>query len=116
MNREQLLEMSDARVEKVILPGGGEAFVRTLTAVELDEWERSLTLPVRFKDKGIRRTTNVMSRYVAMVCCDESGKRTFSDGDAPAIGRMRADVVKAIFDAGQALNNADEIADDAEKN
>lgn len=113
LTKEQLLGMSETQVEKVILPGGGHVFVRSLTASELDAWERSL---VQVKGAKLKRTPLVMARFVALVCCNEDATRKFSDDDVPAIGRMRADVVKAIYDAGQRFNNADEIEQDEEKN
>ena len=90
-------------IERVDLPElGGHVFVRGMSGVERDAWERSLVV-----GKGRRRDynlDNVRARLAARCICDEAGTRTFTDADADTLGTIRVDCLNRIFEVAQRLS------------
>lgn len=90
-------------VERVDLPEiGGHVYVRGMSGVERDNWERSLVV-----GKGRRRDynlDNVRARLAARTICDEQGARLFSDADADTLGTIRVDCLNRIFEVAQRLS------------
>ena len=90
-------------VERVDLPElGGHVYVRGMSGVERDNWERSLVV-----GKGRRRDynlDNVRARLAARCICDEAGVRQFADDDADVLGKIRVDCLNRIFEVAQRLS------------
>jgi len=90
-------------VERVDLPEiGGHVYVRGMSGVERDAWERSLVV-----GKGRRRDynlDNVRARLAARCICDETGVRQFADDDADTLGKIRVDCLNRIFEVAQRLS------------
>lgn len=90
-------------IERVDLPElGGHVYVRGMSGVERDNWERSLVV-----GKGRRRDynlDNVRARLAARTICDEAGVRTFTDADADTLGTIRVDCLNRIFEVAQRLS------------
>ncbi len=99
-------------VERVDLPEiGGHVFVRGMSGVERDAWERSLVV-----GKGRRRDynlDNVRARLAARTICDENGVRSFGDDDAEMLGKIRVDCLNRIFEVAQRLSGVSD--DDVEE-
>ncbi len=121
LSREAILAAQDIKVERVEVPEwGGHVFVRMLHGAERDRFEQSNVKVTR--GKGGRVTTepapgNFRARLVALVACDETGKRIFADTDAADLGRKGSRALDRIVMAALALNGmADESVEEAEKN
>lgn len=90
-------------VERVELPGGKAAFVRTMTAGELDAFEASNH--VAGPDGKFRvRLDGTRGRLGCRTICDEQGKRLFGDDDAAAVGGLNHMVLDPLLDAARRLN------------
>ena len=90
-------------IEKVDVPElGGFIYIRAMSGVERDAWEKSL-----ITGRGKRRdvdTTNVRAKLVARTATDEKGQRLFDDGDAAALGNLRVDALTKLFAVAQRLS------------
>ena len=90
-------------IERVDLPElSGHVFVRGMSGVERDAWERSLVV-----GRGKRQTynlDNVRARLSVRCLCDEQGARTMGDDDADALGGLRVDSLNKIFEVAQRLS------------
>lgn len=116
LSRDDILRATDLPVSSVEVPEwGGTVFVRTLTAEEYDEFERST-----FSFDGGKKELhleNVRGRFVALCACDEDGRRLFCDDDAPELGRRSKPAIERVYEAAQRLNGvAAGSVEDAKKN
>ena len=112
LSREKLLGATTPPQESVNVPElGGEVLVRGMTGVERDAFEATLIV-----GKGRKRdinTVNMRAKLVAYCCVDETGRRIFTDDDAVALGKVRADILDRIFSVAQRLSGVtDQDADD----
>lgn len=110
LDRAAILSVTALPVEPVEVPEwGGTVHVRTLTGIERDAFEAS-TVRVRKDGKTEPNMTNLRGRLVALVLCDASGKRLFSDDDAPELGRRSAAALERILKVARRLNGMDETS------
>jgi hypothetical protein len=110
----EILALRSVRVERVDLPdAGGHLFVRKLQTAEMDAWNLS---NMEFGGRGGRKMTPRLegstARFVALVACDEAGARLFHDQQAAELGRVHADVLERIADAGRKFNGMDRDEED----
>lgn len=102
-------------IERVDLPElSGHVFVRGMSGVERDAWERSLVT-----GRGKRRDfnlDNVRARLAVRCLCDEQGTRLFGDEDAAVLGDLRVDTLNKVFEVAQRLSGvSDQDVDDLGK-
>ncbi len=124
--REKVLA-SRGKVEKV--PNSEEIFgitvyVRELGQTEAARFSRSVVESLdweKLDEKGnptARVNLDALmdrdARFAALVACDDSGDRVFSDEDAEALGRINPEGLEAIVDAGRELNPQSEEEIEAE--
>jgi hypothetical protein len=116
LTRDMIMAAEDLPMARVDVPEwGGFVYVRTLTALERDE----------FEDKAIRRKNgrvqfdnrNLRARLVTLATCNERGERLFQDGDAEKLGHKSSAAVDRIFPVAKRLSWIGEDAiDELEKN
>lgn len=113
LDRDRILGLADARVERVEVPEwGGHVFVRSLSVAELD----------RFRADGERQKASgglhdATVRLVVLAACDERGAPLFRPEDAQALRDKSVAAVERVGAAALRLNTVTEAAADAaEKN
>tara|TARA_R110000737_G_scaffold112160_1_gene145317 strand:+ start:12158 stop:12583 length:426 start_codon:yes stop_codon:yes gene_type:complete len=119
LNREALMaaassgELPRVRVEVPEL--GGFVWVRGMSGIERDAWEKALV--VRRRDGSVNvKSENLRARLAAKVLVDEFGTALLQDGDAQVLGGLRVDVLQRIFNEAQKLSGfSDEDLDDLKK-
>lgn len=113
LSREQILSNKAKRVEKIAVPEwGGDVFIREISAAERDAFELEMA-----KGKGSTVKPNFRGSLAALVLCDESGTRLFSNTDASQLGQMPSSGVDRVFAAASKLNAfSKEDVDELEKN
>lgn len=108
MDRDAILAAADLPVAEVQVPEwGGSVYVRTLTAGEVRGLDWMADDP------------NFLGKFTALVLCDQTGARLFSDDDSEALGRKSFAALKKISDAAQEHNGigrTEAEAGDAVKN
>lgn len=93
--RDAILSNKDLPVKSVEVPEwGGEVFVRTLTALELEE----------FTDAASKDGKQVRARFAATALSDEAGKRLFTDDDVEALSNKSHSALDRVWKVGAALN------------
>lgn len=102
--REQILAKEDLPREAVEVPEWGcTLLVRTLMAVERDEFEASYVL-----DKGNNKVEvdrrNLRAKLVVRCVVNEDGSRLFQDSDVEALGAKSAAAVERLFAVASRLN------------
>lgn len=108
LTREAILGRDDVRIELLDVPEwGGQVYVRGLGADERDEWE-FMVADGRKSDAG--HLDHFRARYAALVLCDESGARIFTEADVEALGKKSGAALDRIFDKGIALSRMEQDA------
>jgi hypothetical protein len=105
LNKAAFLEAAAKSLptERVDVPElGGFVYVRAMSGVERDAWEKSL-ISGRGKKTSVN-TENIRAKLVAKTVCDEQGERILDDSDAIALGKMRVDVLQKLFNVAQRLS------------
>lgn len=103
LSREAILNYNDLPTEKVSVPvWGGDVFVRTMTARERDNFERSI---VGDKEKDL---DNIRARLAVLTVCDENGKLLFSPEDANQLGTKSAKALDTLLPVIKRLNGMSE--------
>lgn len=101
--RDTILGATTVPSETVPLPElKTNVIVRGMTGAERDAFEASC-----IEGRGKRRdvnTRNIRAKLVASCCIDDQGNRVFTDDDAIALGKVRADVLDRIFSVAQRLS------------
>lgn len=111
---KRLREVRDLTVRAVDVPEWGmRCYVRTLTALERDEFEReTFGLQKRFAGDApeVAGLHNIRARLVAKVLCDEQGRRVFADmRDGVAFLQERSGVaLDRLWTAASRLNGLGE--------
>jgi len=101
LSKEAILAADDIRRERVAVPEwGGDVFVRTITGMERDAWER------RKADET--SLPNLRGSLVALCCCNEAGGEIFKPSDAGAVGRKSAAALDRIVEVAMRLNGIGE--------
>jgi hypothetical protein len=100
---EEFLGLQAPPPRKVPVPELGVdacLWVRSLTAAERDTFETSQ----RESIFGSKSVPDFRSRFVALVACDEHGRRIFKDEDAARIMQLPVAPVDRVYEAGCRLN------------
>lgn len=99
MDKTDFWKLLDAprKVESVPLPNGQTAFVRALTAGEMDQAESEKTA---LESQG----HSWRSREVMLFACDSTGNPIFSRGDLANIAKLPATVTDSLILAANRLN------------
>lgn len=101
LNRDDILNASDIRKEKV-KAWGGEVWVRGMTGAERDKFESSV---IQFKGSSQSlNLSNVRAKLCALTICDEEGKRLFTEADVQLLSEKSAVELSKIFIVAQRLS------------
>ncbi|KPK67836.1 MAG: hypothetical protein AMJ84_12280 [Acidithiobacillales bacterium SM23_46] len=99
LSKEQILQADDLRREAVVVPDwDGSVFVQTMTGIDRDAFELSLT-----KD-GKASIENMRAKLCARTIVDENGNRLFTEDDVEALGKKSGTALDRIFEVAQRLN------------
>lgn len=99
LTKQQILEASDLKKEKVEVPEwGGYVFVRTLTGAEFDQYERSI-----IEGRKVN-LSNVRAKLASRTIVDDDGKRLFTEAEAKALGGKSAKALDRVYDVAARLN------------
>ena len=112
LSKEDILKADDLKREIINVPEwGGEVQIRTMTGEERDSFDSEM---IRDEKKTFK---NIRAKFLALIICDDNGKRVFSDEDISALGKKSAAALDRIFSAGQKLNKlTNEDIEDLAKN
>lgn len=103
LTKEQIINADDLKVIRVPVPEwGGDVYVRTMTAAERDKLESWI---VSFQNGRQQfNMSNFRAKIAALVLCDESGKRLFTDSEAELLASKSAAALNRILEAALSLN------------
>ncbi|MGC5009746.1 hypothetical protein ACLQ2R_03170 [Streptosporangium sp. DT93] len=100
LTRDQILDISDRRVEPVAVPEwGGTVRVRSLTGRERDKFEASLL----DKQGNARRTLDARAKLAQLCIVDERGQLLFGEDDIRALSNKSAAALNRVFEKAQQL-------------
>lgn len=122
MTRDQILSVSDLKIEKVFVPEWGDhVYVRGLSGQERDEFEEGNLVRNRDQKRGTMtydvRLANARARLVTLAVCDEHGNRLFFESDVDAIGKKSASAITRLYNVATRLSGmTDEDLEDLLKN
>ena len=105
LNRTEILEASDIKVQEVAVPEWGEnaaVYVKGMNGAERDKFEGSL-ITMRGKDKDLNMS-NIRAKLASMTICDEKGKRLFNENDVQALSQKSAAALQRVFAVAQRLS------------
>ena len=105
LNRTEILEASDIKVQEVAVPEWGEnaaVYVKGMNGAERDKFEGSL-ITMRGKDKQMNMA-NIRAKLASMSVCDEKGKRLFNENDVQALSQKSAAALQRVFAVAQKLS------------
>jgi hypothetical protein len=116
LDRLAILQARTLPQESVSVPEwGGDVFVRTLTAKELDDFQAA-----NIQGSGKDRKPNLQNfraRLAVRCIVDADGKRLFEDTDAEALGAASCRAIDRVFAVAQRLNGmTDESTESIAKN
>lgn len=110
LNREQFLQVSGLKTERLSLPElGGEVLVREMM---LGERERFLA-KYRSDEEISAHSASMRTDVIVMCLVDEDGRRLLEPGDVPLLEQKSAAAMTRIFDVAVRLSGlgADAVAD-----
>ena len=93
--RARLLERNGHQPQPVKTEGFGGLYLRTLTAGELESFERVI---------GDSKAAMVRARLLQMTVCDQDGKRLFEPADLPKLDGIPGDVARDLYDEALRVN------------
>ena len=118
LNRTEILEASDIKVQEVAVPEWGEnaaVYVKGMNGAERDKFEGSL-ITMRGKDKQMNMA-NIRAKLASMSVCDEKGKRLFNENDVQALSQKSAAALQRVFAVAQKLSGiSDEDVEELAEN
>ncbi len=116
LSRADIRTVSDTSFDTVSCPEwGGSVRVRSLTALEVEQYYTSISVE-EGSGKKVRRTVvleGMRSKLVALAAIDGDGERLFADEDANWLALKSAKAVTRCFEAIQRLSGLAE--DEAER-
>ena len=112
LTREQILSVDDGEREEVTIPEwNGSVFVKVLSAIEKDYWEKKLQpIPTSDDDEPTpeaklnARFDNVRARTAVLACCDASGAPLFVMTDVEWLGKKSGKALDKIWTVFTRLN------------
>ncbi|HYM22018.1 MAG TPA: hypothetical protein VEU08_02380 [Vicinamibacterales bacterium] len=104
--RDLLLAAVSLPREAVSIPELGETFtVQGMNGLQRDDFEASLFSTTANGRRRVFTSANIRAKLLVRCVIDpETGDRLFSDGDADAVGQIRADVLDRLFAVAQRLS------------
>lgn len=99
LTAEAILSADDQPKKEVKVPEwGGSVWVRTMSSVERDKYEKEVQ---RSEDSV---PDNFRAKLAVKTVCDKDGNLLFSEDQAEALGKKSAKVLDRIFSAIMSLN------------
>ena len=100
LNRDQILNAKDIKVEKVHVPEwGGDVYLRVISGADRDEYE---SFVLQSKDRGTVK--NFRAMLLAKAICDENGNPIFTNKDIEALGKKNSVVLDRLWQKAMKLN------------
>lgn len=97
--KNKILSMDDLKREKISIPEWGlEAFMRSMTAIEVEEFQASINNSDNDDYIGFR------AKLVSICLVADDGQRVFSDEDVEALNQKSSDVIGRLAEIAQKLN------------
>lgn len=104
LTRDAILAADDLQREWVDVPEwGGGVWVRTMTGLERDRWERQF-LDDHGKPKPGNQIENVRASLVVWCAVDDEHQRLFSEADIEALADKSGKALDRLFAVAQRLN------------
>lgn len=109
LTRDQMLERSKQKVEKVQVEAWGESvFMRGMTGAE----RNSLSFFAKDEKSTGKKFIIDPIKYnlglIARCLCDSDGKRLFADDETDLVGQFPGEVLDVLFAGGQKLSGMDD--------
>ncbi len=115
LTAEQILAASDIETEAVDVPEwGGKVFVRGLSSVEVDNYNRSLVVMDKRGNTTVGRLDNVRASLVVRCLVDEDGERLFQDHQAKELGKKASAVIQRLWEVARRLSRMDDAQEELE--
>ena len=106
--KDLILAADDLQIEKVEVPEWGlSVYVRGLTGVERDDWEKSRIdrkAKVKRGESAPLDMSNGRASLVGRKACDEKGQLLFGEKDIVAVGKKSAAAIERIFTVAMRLS------------
>jgi hypothetical protein len=115
LTAEQILAASDIETEAVDVPEwGGKVYIRGLSAVEVDRYNRSLVNMDQRGNTTVGRLDNVRASLVVRCLVDENGERLFEDHQAKQLGAKSSAVIQQLWEVARRVSRMDDAQEEAE--
>jgi hypothetical protein len=116
LSRADILAADDLKTEKVKVPEwGGDVWVRTMTGLDRDRWEQSLS-ERRRQDGGVS-LDHTRASFAVLVMCDKDGAALFELSDIEALSAKSSAALDRVIERAQMLNGMrDSDIEEAAKN
>lgn len=113
LSKAQILGADDSGFEDVRVPewGGGIVRVASMSGLEKDAFEASLTTITQQRDGKVTQKmnlANVRAKLAARCMVDENGRRLFEDADVLELGRKSAAALDRVIVVAKRLNAIDD--------
>lgn len=100
LSRDDILKAKTIKIDEFEIPEwGGIVYIRSMSGTERDEYETGIA-----RDAREKKRTNARARLAAIVCCDESGNRLFTEEDIEALGAHNCGALEMIYTRAMRLN------------
>lgn len=104
LTRDQVMQANDMVTEEVPVPEwGGKILVRTLTGIELNQFQQDSMAP-----KGSKKAAdlhNSYARLIALCAIDAQGQRLFYPKDVELLGEKSAAALSRVAQVCMRINN-----------
>ena len=115
LTAEQILAVSDIETEAVDVPEwGGKVFVRGLSAVDVDNYNRSLVVMDKRGNTTVGRLDNVRASLVVRCLVNEDGERLFEERQARDLGKKSSAVIQRLWEVARRLSRMDDAQEELE--
>jgi len=124
LTASKIVEAKDIKRQEVEVPEwGGSVYIKELSNIEADEFEKWQTSRLAFKGLGANRTINPkqtdlrgqFSKFLSMCMVDDDNQLLFSD--YKALTKKSYKVIKRLYDLAVSYNGMDdESQEESEKN
>lgn len=108
LKREEILKQTCLPLHVVKVPEwGGDVYVRVMTGKERDAFEYMQANERRSaKEAGEDYSPeNIRARIAAMLVCNETGERLFTEEDIPALGALHCGALDRVWDEAMRVNH-----------
>ena len=131
LNKEDILQAEDLHAEKILVPEWpkdgqpGELYLRTLSGLEKEEWQKETTVTKQYHDRTgeLHVETTIIrelfrAKLLSRVMVNQDGERLFvNHDDLIGLSGKSAAVIERLFDKALEMNGmTKKEVDEIEKN